>query len=247
MDADHRELDMAKWPLIEIEDTLWHTGFMDPARKGTGSYEGHGLSVSRDPDDWRRIARLSGEDWVLEKPGHRFLDIHELTDKQKATIFDWAIERGLLEQITIYEAVQWDSEFECETATLHYTYEDALKELPVFQRGDQWVWDNIDETPLEPGEFDDMIRESDGHVATPELIAMMKASGDDVMGRLAEEYAIIAYAEQVLDLDGVWWEDDHDPSKLSAPRGVIFPGKLASWTVKRAAEHEAERQNAPSL
>jgi len=29
--------------------------------------------------------------------------------------------------------------------------------------------------------------------------------------------------------DGVWWYDDHDPTGLSAPRGVIFPTRLNEW------------------
>lgn len=231
---------MADWPIFEMKDTLFHVGTMDPATKGTGSQEGHGLSVSRDPDDWRYIAKLPGTEWVLEKPGHKLLDVHSLPDELRDVIMDWAVEKGFLEPITIFEAVQWDSEFEREMSSVHATYEDALKELPILQRGDQWVWDNIDETPLEQGEFDDMIRERDGHAATPALMEMMKAGSCPAMGCQAEDYAIIAYAEQVLGVDGCWWEDDYDPDTLSCPRGVILPEKVASWKVIPAEEYEPE-------
>ena len=40
----------------------------------------------------------------------------------------------------------------------------------------------------------------------------------------------MAYAEDVLRLDGVWWEDRHDPAALSAPRGAIFAARVAAFS-----------------
>ena len=46
----------------------------------------------------------------------------------------------------------------------------------------------------------------------------------------ALSYSLIWYAE-TLGYDGVWWEEDYAPWKLSAPRGVIFQEKLKEWKI----------------
>jgi len=246
MDASRREQDMAEWPLIEIEDTLWHVGFMDPARKGTGSLEGHGLSVSRDPYDWRRIARLSGEDWILEKPGHSFLDVHELSAEQRATIYDWAVEQGLCERTEVFLSVRYDDEWETEIASTHATYEQAVKEQGWEIDGNGAVLDD-EGAPVDAETLAEAICKEDSLAATKACIEMMKGYGDQCLGDRAKQYAIIAYAEQVLGLDGLWWEDEYNPVLYRAPRGVIFPDKLASWKVIPKAEYEEREETVLGL
>jgi len=229
---------MAEWPIISIEDTLYHVGTMNPANKGIGSYEGHGLSISRDPDDWRSIAKLPGSEWVLEKPGHSFLDVHELTDEQKAVIFGWAVGHGLCERTVIFQSVRYDDEWECDLASTHATYEEAIEQQGWEIDGDGNVIDD-DGEPVDEETLGEHIRQHDSFAATPALIEMMRGNNHDSLGSSAEQYAIIAYAERVLGLDGCWWEDEHDPSRLTCPRGVIFPERLSSWKVCLASEHEA--------
>jgi len=47
---------------------------------------------------------------------------------------------------------------------------------------------------------------------------------------MTEDFLSICYAEDVLKLDGVWWDDKLNPMSYSAPRGVIFNNMLPSWT-----------------
>jgi hypothetical protein len=42
------------------------------------------------------------------------------------------------------------------------------------------------------------------------------------------------YADKVLGIDGVFWEDLLDVSALSAPRAVISAGKLETWKIEKA-------------
>ena len=51
------------------------------------------------------------------------------------------------------------------------------------------------------------------------------------------EYVLPLYAE-TLGLDGVWWGDDLDVNKLSAPRGVILPNKVKSWKFEKQVSEE---------
>ena len=43
---------------------------------------------------------------------------------------------------------------------------------------------------------------------------------------------LTVYVENETDYDGIWWNDELDVSKYSAPRGVIFNSKLKEWSVK---------------
>ena len=45
-----------------------------------------------------------------------------------------------------------------------------------------------------------------------------------------DQLLAVIYVEDVLDLDGVWWQDKLDVFKYSAPRGVINRHKLKDWT-----------------
>ena len=47
------------------------------------------------------------------------------------------------------------------------------------------------------------------------------------------DYVLPLYAEE-LGYDGVWWEDILDIGKFSAPRGVIVPSKISSWTMQKS-------------
>src|SRR3546814_10515345 len=84
-------------PLVSF-DALWHRGTMDAADKGCRgeSHEGHGLSVSTDPDAWEEIAKLGGEPlWELSRDGNRFLDAHGLSECHRRKMSDWAESEGL--------------------------------------------------------------------------------------------------------------------------------------------------------
>ena len=59
----------------------------------------------------------------------------------------------------------------------------------------------------------------------------------------ATEAAIMAWAIDG-DFDGLWWREDYDPSALSAPRGCIFPSRLASWSASPAAPRDLDEDEA---
>jgi len=46
------------------------------------------------------------------------------------------------------------------------------------------------------------------------------------------DYILPLYAD-TLGLDGVWWQDVLDVTKLSAPRGVIVPSKVNTWNITK--------------
>ena len=44
---------------------------------------------------------------------------------------------------------------------------------------------------------------------------------------------LTVYLENNTEYDGIWWEEELDVLKYSAPRGVIFNSKLKTWDIKK--------------
>lgn len=204
------------WPTVQFEE-LWHVGSMNPADKQSGSYEGAGLSVSRHPLSWQRIARgqVHGDIWKLTKPGNRFLDFHRLNERQKQVIIEWGIRHGMVKQETKYIVKYYDDEWE----------------------EDRWIECDTMEEAQEEADFmgldHDSIEVQEGTLAaTPKLslVSNNAPGGYDAL--------VPVYVEAMLPFDGVWWQDSFDPSKLSAPRGVISINRLPSW--KAEIDHSAD-------
>ncbi len=74
----------------------------------------------------------------------------------------------------------------------------------------------------------------EGLKGTPELAQQARYHrSKDFMGDIVLELAATLYAEHVLKIDGVWWNDIYDPDSLSAPRGMIVPSMIPTWTIER--------------
>jgi hypothetical protein len=216
------------FPLIAFKaGDLFHVGTFDPADKGTGSHEGGGLSVSMHPDAWRGIARLSGGDWAVWREGHAFLDFHALTKAQRKAVLAWAAAEGLVREETRWRTEVWDDEWERTLVTTFATREQAVAELGWEE--DAETGNLLDEAgePLSAAAAR-ALKEVRAWVPTEALCREMRAGGGD-HATFALDWAAVAYAERVLGVDGVWWEDEFDEERLSAPRGVIVPSMVAGW------------------
>jgi len=186
---------------------LAHLGTMVATDKGKRSYEGHGLSVSLDPDAWSEIAKLGGLPlWELEKADGVFIEAHSLTEDQKDIITEWGIKSGLVETAISYQTTRWDDELDGEYCGLYSTYQEAYAEAET------------DESP------EDMIKT----VVTLKPLAALEQR----LGMKSEldcfDHLLVVYAEDETEADEVWWEDAY--GFMSAPRGVILPSRLESWS-----------------
>lgn len=194
---------------------LWHVGSMNPADKRQGSYEGAGLSVSINPDEWRQIARgaVSGDTWVLTKPSNAFLNFWKIGKRQWAIIRQWAIDGGWAEAKTQYRVSWWDEELDDTVSFIFDTREEADAESdPEYNTGIE-----IKEVPT-------------GLTGTAKLASRCHQRTSDSS---PQDLLATVYAEDVLGLDGVWWNDYLDPDRLSAPRGVIVPSKVSGWNTMK--------------
>ena len=211
----------ANFPTISVDD-LYHVGTMDASKKGDFSFEGNGLSVSTHPDAWKRIARgqVSGDTYTATKPGNAFLDAHNLTKNHEQDITQWAIQKGLLDQQETVTVSWYDDEMD---DTLNITFNSMADAKAEY--GDELEDYDVD---VNKG----------GIVPTAKLQKTTGQSRIDATGVL--DYILPLYAEQ-LDLDGVWWGDELDVHRYSAPRGVIVPSKVDTWKFSMGEENEKTR------
>lgn len=187
----------------EEDEPLIHIGTLNPADKGEFSYEGHGLSVSTCPEEWERIAQLSGHWHTLSKVNHRFLAFHSLTMDQRQWITDWGLAHDYVSLQTAYEVTFYDCEEDCDRVCLFETYKEALQEIE-----------------------DDLPVETQVLKATPRLLERLKCQ---IPLGLTFDLLTTLFVEEELMWDGVFWEDDY--GYLSAPRAVIVPQQLPTWTI----------------
>jgi hypothetical protein len=203
--------DLAGCPApVIVLDELTHVGALDPALKGTWSLEGRGLSVSQHPEDWASIARLPGETWHFPHGPQPFLNFHELTPEQRQAITDFGLDAGYIVEAPAWEVTAWDEEWEQERIMLLLDEDEALDESEE-QGGEVQAITTMVATELFP---DQTVKEGQAHV-------------DQIL-------AAIWVDEKAPGFHGVWWADDYDPDRLSAPRGVISGSKIAEWIARAA-------------
>jgi hypothetical protein len=208
---------------------VFHVGTMDSDQKGAThnrtSLEGNGLSVSIHPKEWTQIARLGGQPtWQLKPLGRyiSFLDFHALSAENRDIISAWAVEKGLLRQTKLATITWNDDEL---GGNVSSTYDIGTPKSLIEARNQF--------NGYEEGEAN--WSESYGLVATAILdrrIGFPAPTGG------AFAMAATCFVEDVLStethVDGVWWAEDLDPGRYSAPRGVISKQSLqnSKWDVK---------------
>ena len=178
-----------------------------------GSYEGSGLSVSINPEEWRQIARghVYGDLWRCTRAGNHFLNLHRVTKTQKKKIRDWAVDNQYAVSASVWRYSYYDEDEETERYFEFRTREEAEAEV------------NEDV----PGK----ITEIAGSLTATTKFNQRAMTDDQII-----DFGILAtiWAEDTTDLDGVWWADRLQPENLSAPKGVIVPSRISYWDIKKA-------------
>ena len=195
------------FPILEI-DEVYHVGTMNKSCKRQDSMEGSGLSVSQCPEAWMSINKFTGGDIIeLRKITGRFLDYLSLTEEQIQEIAFWGIVNQYIIPQKVYRVYsyveEWDDEGYMEFLTLEKAQEETEGE----------------ESRLE---------ECDGYIATEKMCIEVMGHPDSssVLSLLST-----IFADKILGLDGVWWNETYAPEHLSAPRGVIFNDRVSEWII----------------
>jgi hypothetical protein len=200
-------------------DRAWHVGTFDRRRRRRGGLEGSQLSVSWCPEAWDEIARLSGATWEVTRnePG-LFLDARAVSQRALA---EWGISRGLVRREDRWCYSYHDDELD-DTLTFAYeTRAEALEEVSAY---------------LSPRP---RVRLSNVLASTQRLLDAV--GGTKNQRDLGLALLPIALAQH-LGLAGVWWTENYDPVRLSAPRGCILAERVAEWDRVRVADVDYDEE-----
>lgn len=204
-------------PVIRTKK-VFHIGSLkveDKASVFTSSLEGHCLSVSLCPVAWRSIAKIGGYPlWKMEAPDAVFLDIHKVAENKnlRQAIESWGSAKGYSETKTLWKSWSVDEEGE-------WRYMICATESEA--RGEA---EGLDEGP----DGRPVVEPTAVLVGTAALCQRIFTSRLDDSD--AFDFVAMVWAEDTIpDLDGVWWQETYAPECLSAPRGGIFPSRLARW------------------
>jgi len=199
-------------PTINIPE-IFHIGSMQASDKGDSSYEGSGLSVSPYPDEWTKIARLSGSLFKISKDGGIAFVDHNSVIHDSDTMSE-IINVALAEDILVKAPV------------FYFEYCDGDTEV------EQCFDDEADAITEAEGMY--KVLKRDGYRCTDKAAAFMCRKSISVCE--AETVAILYFSETKTNFDGVYWDDEYDPYALSAPRGVIFKKSLRDMFVSMAED-----------
>lgn len=209
----------SKLPIVRT-DEVFHIGTLSQTEKATrftSSFEAHCLSVSHCPTAWRSIAKLGGNPlWVLRSPDGVFLDVWKAarTKKLRNLIEGWGIHNGYVERQTRWKS--WNTGEDDEWRyMLCVTEAEAQAEVE-----DSGLGKGPNGGPL--------VEEIEVLIGTEQLCQRIDHERMDDMD--AFDFLALVWAEDTQpQLDGVWWREDFAPECLSAPRGGIFPSRMARW------------------
>jgi hypothetical protein len=181
-------------------DEVTHIGTLNPKNRKDWSLEGDGLSVSRHPDAWRKIAQVSGDEWAISRPDGplSFIDAHKVPQRTHRDIESWATRNNFGQRVPVWHVDAYDDEYEDTFRSTYDSEEEAMDEASdpaAVTRGRQFKF------------FDEHAPRGTSLVTTRDAL-LSKWTNDQTP------------------MDGVWWADDMAPDMYSAPRGVIVPRQI---------------------
>lgn len=202
------------YPIVKT-NILYHWGTMDKkfVNKNGSSYEGSSLSVSTCPEDWCKLLNLTGKDklFTLKKSKSVFVDILSILNDfkykdLKKNLIKSAFDNKLIESKVVYK----------------YVFDDeGINSYMIF--------DNKEDALCESGDIDD-IHEIEINVGTQKLISELNI-GKDLALLSGEEYGIIAMLKKDINIDGIFWNYNHNIFSYSLPLYCIFSNKVSEWNV----------------
>jgi hypothetical protein len=218
-----------QWPQWIPDEPLYHVGTLDPndKQKRGESQEGPGVSFSICPESWIKIAQLGGfPTW--EMGSHtasrlRFVDAHQLSEQQREELMAWGENQGLISRSTLFLIARYDDELE---AVMHMCVADRRS---ASLEADELGFGEFQ--TREPGPNEEGVFEVIRPIMTDRLKAAMGWKQQAEQSALTLD-ALILHAARQAGLDGVYFDDDHQPERYSAPRGIVFPEKAMNiqWT-----------------
>lgn len=188
----------------------------------SNSFEGVGLSVSKNPRAWSSIARLGGRAVTLERrdgaAGRFALHGPVLSEASSR----WAVAEGWARRGSAWEVSYTDQEDGTRRWVLFRTRSLAEAEL-----------DGLEDAEPDLQKVPALTATSRMRRRWLSYFSGAGGRGEVPFHAVETEAGNLWVAHELPELDGVWWDDRYDPASLSAPRGVILPHAARRWVVTR--------------
>ena len=192
---------------------VWHVGDMDINLKSNFSLEGDLLSVSQTPQTWNKIGRLNGNNNRLEFNEALYVDYYYFKEKYYNAVIDWALENHYIIESQTFSYAYYDDEMEDELEFIFDTIDELLEEFPDVE--DEDISTDLNWKLTEGFKLENKSSSKSDFDLTNLHIKYI-------------EQNILTQNENVV---GVWWNDNFDPLRYSAPRGGIFNEKLSLFKI----------------
>lgn len=205
-------------------DELYHVGELEQIdfTNKNHSLEGPCVSVSEHPDAWRRICKLGNAPlWTFTKNKGQFIDAHACSDQFREEVLAWGLAAGF---VSAHQGIK--TEMDSDEGTffgLSLSLEEAIE-----------TWGDATDSITDCAEASD-----EGIRHLPTVIYVPTEDAQALIGRKiqlmeVEGLLLILYADKMLDIDGVFWNDTLDVHSYSAPRAGILPRKVRSWNLVKS-------------
>jgi len=190
---------------------VYHVGEINIKSKSKFSLEGSGLSVSNNPEEWRRIVKLDNkETHILTNVNGVFVEGNKLNKHQKNNIISWGLKNNYITETETFKVCWYDDEMESNICMEFTTYEEAKEEAG-----------------------DDRIIKVNKNGILPTNKLNLLSMQNKIEPSQTFDLLLTIFIEKNTNYDGVWWNDKLDVLKYSAPRGVIFNTKLNNWVISK--------------
>lgn len=203
------------------QEEWYQIGSMDEKMSPLNFEEQTHVVVSQCPDEWKRIACVEKGLFRLHKEDGRFLDAYGLTSEQVAAIQAWGAEMGYLEEKEVHRYLFTDEDgddvfIEC------YSRREWEEEID---------WDIM--SPEHRTYYEtDCLKVVRCFIATEKLRKAEGWTQEVCPSDVGDKLILMRYADEVLDVDGVFFADMMSAPWSSAPWAGILRRRLHLWSVE---------------
>lgn len=188
------------------------------------SLDGPGISVSIDPDLWRSFSGANAPDIVLENSSALWVDALSFGPDDVREVAAWMVQRNYMKATKLWEVMVFDE------ATGDFV------ERAFLDRGDAAMaaGRTLDEEIAAAARGEGSAMEIDSYVLQSRALKRLKRWPDPLRWYDA---AILLYVREVVLpkrplVVGIWWDEATVRDSLAAPRGVLFPEALDSFSIE---------------
>lgn len=214
--------------------SVTHIGHLDPAdAAGRPSWDGAGIAVSSNPEDWRRIGGLNGPEHQLNFWDAQWVDILSWDADDHRELASWMQMRGYMKPCRVFHVTVYDEDQD--------SFVDHVE--PDLERAALRAGRTADEELEAQARGEGAVTEEDGYRLGPK--AIRRLGGPERWTDPLDWFngAALLYCREVVlpkreHIVGIWWGQPRDAEAKLSDYGVLFPERLGLFDIFDAETEE---------